>query len=170
MSPTAYIVIGVVVALILLALLFRSRGGDDAARISEAPEEGDGVADGFAAAVEDVVGDFTGVEINPDTPGDTEVRREAGSGSGGVASISGGGAGDELTTIKGLGPKAAAKLNAMGVVRFEQIAGWTAEDIAMLERDLGLGERATRDRWIEQAGLLARGETAAFEATFGKLG
>jgi hypothetical protein len=28
----------------------------------------------------------------------------------------------------------------------------------------------TRDRWIEQAKLLAAGDTAAYEAMFGKLG
>ena len=30
--------------------------------------------------------------------------------------------------------------------------------------------RITRDRWVEQAGYLARGDTAGFEAQFGKLG
>ncbi len=169
MSNTVLIVIGVFVLLILLALVLRGRG--KSAETQATPhEEGDGVTDGFTAAVEDVVGEFVGVEINPDTPGDTEVRRDPGDGSGGVASMARGGAGDTLTQIKGLGPKAAVGLREMGVVRFEQIAGWTDGDLATLDANLGLRARAERDRWIEQAGLLARGETAAFEEKFGKLG
>ncbi|NNC72479.1 MAG: hypothetical protein HKN78_06330 [Sphingomonadaceae bacterium] len=169
MSNTMLIVIGVVVLLILLVLVLRSRGSDTGAPPVD-HDEGDGVTDGFKAAVEDVAGEFVGVEINPDTPGDTEVRRDPGDGSGSVASTARGGAGDALSSIKGLGPKAEAKLRDMGVVRFEQIAGWTEADLETLDTDLGLRERAERDRWVEQAGLLARGETAAFEEKFGKLG
>ena len=58
----------------------------------------------------------------------------------------------------------------MGVIRFEQIAGWTAADVATIEERLGLGDRVERDLWVEQAGLLARGETGAFEEKFGKIG
>lgn len=79
---------------------------------------------------------------------------------------------DELTQIKGLGPKAARGLAAIGVTRFAQIAEWTPTDIEANSTTLGDGfaERIERDRWVEQAGLLARGEIAAFEEKFGKLG
>ncbi|MBC2776136.1 hypothetical protein [Parasphingopyxis marina] len=82
------------------------------------------------------------------------------------------GTGDELTQIKGLGPKAAKGLAAMGVTRFDQIAAWSAGDIEAAGAKLGgsFADRIARDRWVEQAGLLARGEIAAFEEKFGKLG
>ena len=81
------------------------------------------------------------------------------------------GAGDRLTTIKGLGPKAAALLNSLGVTRFDQIAGWNESDVAAIDAQMGAFKgRIMRDRWVEQAKLLAKGDTAAFEAEFGKLG
>ncbi|MGP1352401.1 MAG: hypothetical protein ACTS1Z_03690 [Parasphingopyxis sp.] len=78
---------------------------------------------------------------------------------------------DPLTQIKGLGPKAGAKLNALGVTRFAQIAGWTDADVETIGAQLGdMAQRIARDRWVEQAGLLAADDIAAFEAKFGKLG
>lgn len=78
---------------------------------------------------------------------------------------------DPLTQIKGLGPKAGAKLNALGVTRFAQIAGWTDADVETIGAQLGeMAQRIARDRWVEQAGLLADDDIAAFEAKFGKLG
>lgn len=78
---------------------------------------------------------------------------------------------DPLTTLKGLGPKAAARLNELGVTRFDQIAAWSDEDVARIAPQLGnFRDRVVRDRWVEQAGHLAIGDTAGFEAKFGKLG
>lgn len=78
--------------------------------------------------------------------------------------------GDDLTRIKGLGPKISTALRALGVTRYAQIAAWTEEDVARIDEQLGaFAGRATRDNWIEQAGLLAGGDTAAYEARFGKL-
>ena len=78
---------------------------------------------------------------------------------------------DPLTQIKGLGPKAEAKLNALGINRFSQIAGWTNADVETIGAQLGdMAQRIARDRWVEQAGLLAADDIAAFEAKFGKLG
>lgn len=78
--------------------------------------------------------------------------------------------GDDLTRIKGLGPKISTALRALGVTRYAQIAAWTEEDVARIDAQLGtFAGRATRDNWIEQAGLLAGGDTAAYEARFGKL-
>ena len=170
MSNTLLVIFGVIVALVVLVTIIRTRGEDPVMLSHE--DGGHGVSDSFSAAVEDVVGEFTGVEANPDHPGDDTVQRDAGDGSGGVASTARGGAGDTLTQIKGLGPKAEAGLKRMGIVRFEQIAGWTEGDIATVGANLGgsFAQRIERDRWVEQAGLLARGETAAFEAEFGKLG
>ena len=78
--------------------------------------------------------------------------------------------GDDLTRIKGLGPKLSRLLAELGVTRFEQIAAWTEADIAAIDAKLGaFAGRPTRDAWVEQARLLVSGDAAAYEARFGKL-
>lgn len=78
--------------------------------------------------------------------------------------------GDDLGRIKGVGPKLKALLASLGVTSFSQIAAWTDEDIARIDARLGsFAGRAKRDSWVEQAALLAAGDTAAYEARFGKL-
>ena len=78
---------------------------------------------------------------------------------------------DPLTRLKGLGPKAEAALNELGITRFEQIASWSENDVARIDQQMGAFKgRMARDRWIEQARYLAAGDSAGFEATFGKLG
>jgi predicted flap endonuclease-1-like 5' DNA nuclease len=78
--------------------------------------------------------------------------------------------GDDLTRIKGLGPKLSRLLGELGVTRFEQIAAWTEADIAAIDARLGaFAGRPTRDAWVEQARLLVAGDAAAYEARFGKL-
>jgi predicted flap endonuclease-1-like 5' DNA nuclease len=78
---------------------------------------------------------------------------------------------DELTRMKGVGPKVAALLNGLGVTRFDQIAAWSDADVARVDAQLGAFKgRIARDQWVEQARLLAAGDTAGYEAKFGKLG
>jgi predicted flap endonuclease-1-like 5' DNA nuclease len=78
---------------------------------------------------------------------------------------------DELTRMKGVGPKVAALLNGLGVTRFDQIAAWNEADVARVDAQLGAFKgRIARDQWVEQARLLAAGDTAGYEAKFGKLG
>ncbi|WP_052223137.1 hypothetical protein [Novosphingobium malaysiense] len=77
---------------------------------------------------------------------------------------------DDLRKIKGLGPKMHSLLNSLGVTRFEQIAAWTDADLDELDAKLGaFAGRPRRDNWVEQAKLLAGGDTGAYEAKFGKL-
>ncbi|MEY3704544.1 MAG: hypothetical protein RLZZ561_2164 [Pseudomonadota bacterium] len=77
---------------------------------------------------------------------------------------------DNLRLIKGLGPKLNTMLNDLGVTRFEQIAGLDASAVAALDAKLGaFAGRITRDNFVDQAGLLAKGDVAAFEAKYGKL-
>ena len=59
--------------------------------------------------------------------------------------------GDDLTAIKGLGPKAAAALNDGGITRFSQIAAWTDTDIADWDARINGRGRITRDNWVGQA-------------------
>lgn len=78
------------------------------------------------------------------------------------------GMGDDLTRIKGLGPKLATTLADLGVTRFEQVAAWTDADIDRIDAQLGrFAGRIRRDAWVEQAALLASGDSAAFEQRFG---
>lgn len=80
------------------------------------------------------------------------------------------GAPDDLLKIKGIGPKLNALCQELGITRFDQIAKWGPDDIAEVDQHLGnFRGRVVRDGWIEQAGLLAAGDIAAFEAKFGKL-
>jgi predicted flap endonuclease-1-like 5' DNA nuclease len=81
------------------------------------------------------------------------------------------GAPDDLELLKGVGPKLNALLVSLGVTRFDQIADWGADDIAEVDGHLGnFKGRVERDNWIDQAKLLAAGDTAGFEAKYGALG
>jgi predicted flap endonuclease-1-like 5' DNA nuclease len=78
--------------------------------------------------------------------------------------------GDDLTQIKGLGPKLRTRLGELGVTSFAQIAAWSEADIVAIDAQLGsFAGRATRDQWVAQAGFLAAGDVAGYEAQFGKL-
>jgi predicted flap endonuclease-1-like 5' DNA nuclease len=77
---------------------------------------------------------------------------------------------DDLLQIKGVGPKLNALLNSLGITRFDQIAKWGTSEVSKVDTHLGnFSGRIVRDSWVEQAGLLARGAIADFEAKFGKL-
>lgn len=78
--------------------------------------------------------------------------------------------GDDLTRIKGLGPKLHAILGGLGITSFAQIAGWDEAEMARIDAQLGsFAGRPARDNWIEQARLLCDGDMAAYEEKFGKL-
>ena len=78
--------------------------------------------------------------------------------------------GDDLTRIKGLGPKIQSILNEQGITSFAQIAAWSDADIDAVDAQLGKFEgRIRRDNWVEQAALLAQADTTAYERRFGKL-
>lgn len=80
------------------------------------------------------------------------------------------GAADDLTRLKGVGPKLAARLNELGITRLAQLAALDAAAAQALDAQLGNFQgRMTRDRWIEQARFLAAGDVAGYEAVFGKL-
>ncbi|WJY17845.1 hypothetical protein QQS45_09400 [Alteriqipengyuania flavescens] len=76
---------------------------------------------------------------------------------------------DDLTQIKGLGPRISARLQEAGVTSFTQIAGWSEADIDDFDERMNFKGRVRRDRWVDQARMLASGDHAAYEAEFGKL-
>lgn len=78
------------------------------------------------------------------------------------------GAADDLKLISGVGPVLEGRLNALGITRFDQIAGFTAEDIARVDERLNFRGRLTRDEWIKQAEALARGGVEEYRRVFGK--
>jgi predicted flap endonuclease-1-like 5' DNA nuclease len=113
--------------------------------------EGNGVVDEAAAATSDVVGQFIGAPVHGNLPGSQGVP-------------------DDLQRMKGVGPKLAALLAGRGITRFEQIAALTPDEVERLDAELGAFKgRLTRDRIVEQAGFLARGDQPGYEAAFGKL-
>jgi len=59
--------------------------------------------------------------------------------------------GDRLHRIIGIDPQSEAFLRANGVTQLEQIAAWTAEDVARFDALLGVAGRITREGWVEQA-------------------
>ncbi len=66
---------------------------------------------------------------------------------------------DDLTKIKGIGPKINGKLNDQGIYYYDQIAGFKGSDLAWADRELDFKGRAVRDRWVPQArGLMALSE------------
>jgi len=61
---------------------------------------------------------------------------------------------DDLQRIKGIGPKLVVVLKDLGVLRFEQIAAWTPENVAWVNEHLRFKGRIEREQWISQAKAL----------------
>ncbi len=159
------VAVGVLLAvLVILLLLLRSRRQSvrlsDAAPLPKVREPAPDVAAPFAGPMDLA----TGVGLDD---GSAEVMAMTGA----LVQPSAPAEGDPLTTIKGLGPKAATRLAELGVTRFDQIAGWSEQEARTIDAQMGPFQgRIARDRWIEQARLLAGGERARFEAEFGRIG
>ena len=63
------------------------------------------------------------------------------------------------------------QLKSLGITSLDQIASWTAADIADIDPKLGVfAGRIGRDNWIDQAKLLVAGDVAGFEKKYGALG
>lgn len=72
---------------------------------------------------------------------------------------------DDLKKIKGVGPKLEKLLNSMGIFHFDQIAAWSAAELAWIDENLeGFKGRASRDAWIGQAKTLASGGETEFSS------
>lgn len=80
------------------------------------------------------------------------------------------GAPNDLTMLKGVGPKFATLLNQHGITRYDQIAELSAAQVDVLDADMGAFKgRFTRDRIVEQADYLARGDKDGYQSKFGAL-
>jgi predicted flap endonuclease-1-like 5' DNA nuclease len=152
--------IAIVVALVLAFILLRPKQRvqlSDSGPVrphmahSARPPEGRGIAGEAAAATSDVTGEILGARVHQTLDGDKDPA-------------------DDLCRLKGVGPKFADALHAIGFNRYEQIAGLTPTEIERIDTQLGAFRgRLTRDRIVEQAAYLARNDVDGFEQTFGKL-
>ena len=114
-------------------------------------KEGRSIIDEAAAATSDVAGQMLKAEVHENLPGAV-------------------GEPDDLKRLKGVGPKLATMLNQMGIVRYDQIAKLAPSQVDAIDAQLGAFKgRFQRDRIVEQADYLARGDTDGYEAKFGKL-
>jgi predicted flap endonuclease-1-like 5' DNA nuclease len=73
---------------------------------------------------------------------------------------------DDLKRIRGIGVLIEKKLNAMGILSYEQIANWMAEDIDRVSQSLDFKGRIERENWVEQARILASGGATEFARRF----
>lgn len=73
------------------------------------------------------------------------------------------GGADDLKLIKGIGPKLEILCNSLGFYHFDQVAKWTADEVAWVDANLeGFKGRVSRDEWVAQAKILADGGTTEF--------
>ena len=78
---------------------------------------------------------------------------------------------DNIELLKGVGPKLVVQLKSLGITSLQQIASWSAADIAEIDSKLGVfAGRPNRDNWVDQAKLLVAGDVAGFEKKYGALG
>ncbi len=61
---------------------------------------------------------------------------------------------DDLTRIKGVGEELVERLGKLGIIKFEQIANWTDDDITNVDEVLSFKGRIEREDWTGQARAL----------------
>lgn len=86
------------------------------------------------------------------------VEAAAGTRPGNLLDAARAGGADDLKKISGVGPKLEGLLNANGVFHYDQIAAWSADEIAYMDDKLSFKGRIERDGWIGQARALAAGK------------
>lgn len=113
--------------------------------------EGRGIAGEAAAATSDVTGELLAAPVHRELSGGKDPA-------------------DDLCLLKGVGPKFADALHDLGFHRFDQLAHLSPNEVDRLDAQLGAFRgRIARDRIVEQADYLARGDTDGFEQRFGAL-
>ena len=151
-------VVAVLVALVLAFILLRPKQRvtlTDSSPLrphmqQTVAREGRGIAAEAAAAASDVTGDIIQAPVHRALDGELPS--------------------DDLSKLKGVGPKFADALRSAGFDSFGKLAGLSQVEIERLDEQLGAFRgRITRDRIVEQADYLARNDTDGFEQKFGKL-
>lgn len=77
-----------------------------------------------------------------------------------------GGKPDDLQQISGIGPKNEKILHTLGFFHFDQIAAWGRGEVAWVDDHLKFNGRIGREKWVEQAVLLAAGEMEEFRRLY----
>ena len=109
---------------------------------------------GAAATAEQNIPDYDKDGVLEGTDEGTRPEALAGPRDGGA---------DDLKQIKGIGPKLEKLCNSLGFYHFDQIANWTADEVAWVDANLeGFRGRVTRDTWVAQAKILAAGGETEF--------
>lgn len=67
---------------------------------------------------------------------------------------------DDLTKISGVGEELQKRLNKFGIMKFEQVANFSDEDIIKIDEVLNFKGRIERDNWVGQAQDLLAEATA----------
>ncbi len=81
------------------------------------------------------------------------------------------GGADDLKMIKGVGPKLEQLLHKLGVYHFDQVASWRKKEVEWVDENLeGFKGRVSRDNWVRQAKVLAKGGQTEFSKRAGKGG
>jgi NADH-quinone oxidoreductase subunit E len=75
---------------------------------------------------------------------------------------------DDLKMISGVGPKIEGILHGLGIYHFDQIAQWSAREVAWVDKYLKFSGRIVRDDWVAQADALATGGADEYRRRFGK--
>jgi large subunit ribosomal protein L19 len=72
---------------------------------------------------------------------------------------------DDLTKIKGVSAELAGQLGGIGLIKFDQIANFSDDDIANVDELLSLDGRIEKDDWVRQAqGFVAEAAAAELPA------
>ena len=70
---------------------------------------------------------------------------------------------DDLKEISGVGLKLENVLNELGIYHFDQIASWSEKELNWIDTHLvAFKGRARREKWVEQAKVLAEGGMTEF--------
>ena len=77
----------------------------------------------------------------------------------GFKTARGGGKGDNLTLINGVGNVIEKKLNALGIWHFDQIAAWSVAEQQWIGKETGFPGRPQRENWVGESKVLAAGGT-----------
>jgi large subunit ribosomal protein L19 len=67
---------------------------------------------------------------------------------------------DNLKLIVGINPELEKKLNKLGLIKFDQIANLTDDEIAKLDEELSLGGQIENEDWVSKAVALMAESTA----------
>jgi predicted flap endonuclease-1-like 5' DNA nuclease len=68
----------------------------------------------------------------------------------------------DLKSIQGIDAATEARLNGLGITRFDEIAAWMHADMERVGQAIGQKRRIARENWIEQAQILAKGGQTLF--------